>query len=67
MIVADDPMMRLGLTAALSQQAGFTIVGEATDGHQGVEQAGRLTSPLRANSVIRKEDWLTPADAIRIG
>ncbi|MEM6835531.1 MAG: response regulator transcription factor [Cyanobacteria bacterium P01_C01_bin.120] len=42
LIVDDDPMMRLGLTAALSQQANFTIVGEALDGRQGVEQARGL-------------------------
>ena len=42
LIVDDDPMMRLGLTAALSQQADFTILGEATDGRQGVEQAQAL-------------------------
>lgn len=42
LIVDDDPMMRLGLTAALSQQADFTILGEAADGRQGVEQAGQL-------------------------
>ena len=42
LIVDDDPMMRLGLTAALSQQAGFTILGEATDGRQGVDQARSL-------------------------
>ncbi|MEL7228271.1 MAG: response regulator transcription factor, partial [Cyanobacteria bacterium J06576_12] len=42
LIVDDDPMMRLGLTAALSQQTDFTILGEATDGRQGVEQAYSL-------------------------
>lgn len=42
LIVDDDPMMRLGLTAALGQQADFTILGEATDGQQGVEQAQAL-------------------------
>ena len=42
LIVDDDPMMRLGLTAALSQQADFTIVGEATDGRQGIDQASKL-------------------------
>ena len=42
LVVDDDPMMRLGLTAALSQQSGFTILGEATDGRQGVEQARSL-------------------------
>ncbi|MEO1791592.1 MAG: response regulator transcription factor [Cyanobacteria bacterium J06629_19] len=42
LIVDDDPMMRLGLTAALSQQTGFTVLGEATDGRQGVEQAYSL-------------------------
>ncbi|MEM6715420.1 MAG: response regulator transcription factor [Cyanobacteria bacterium P01_F01_bin.56] len=46
LIVDDDPMMRLGLTAALSQQADFTIVGEAADGHQGVEQAGQLNPKI---------------------
>ena len=42
LIVDDDPMMRLGLTAALSQQADFTIVGEATDGRQAIAQASAL-------------------------
>lgn len=42
LIVDDDPMMRLGLTAALSQQADFTIVGEATDGRQAIDQASAL-------------------------
>ncbi|MEO0374959.1 MAG: response regulator transcription factor [Cyanobacteria bacterium P01_A01_bin.17] len=42
LIVDDDPMMRLGLTAALCQQADFTILGEATDGRQGVDQARSL-------------------------
>ncbi|MGF1520986.1 MAG: response regulator [Leptolyngbyaceae cyanobacterium] len=42
LIVDDDPMMRLGLTAALSQQIDFTLVGEATDGLQGIEQARAL-------------------------
>lgn len=42
LIVDDDPMMRLGLTAALSQQTDFTVVGEATDGHQGIAQASAL-------------------------
>lgn len=42
LIVDDDPMMRLGLTVALRQQADFTVVGEATDGRQGVSQASVL-------------------------
>ena len=42
LIVDDDPMMRLGLTAALSQQTDFILVGEATDGRQAVEQASAL-------------------------
>lgn len=42
LIVDDDPMMRLGLTAALSQQTNFILVGEATDGRQGIEQANAL-------------------------
>ncbi|PSN13811.1 DNA-binding response regulator [filamentous cyanobacterium CCT1] len=46
LIVDDDPMMRLGLTAALSQQADFTIVGEATDGRQGIEQASTLNPDI---------------------
>ena len=40
LIVDDDPMMRLGLTAALS--ASFTVVGEAVNGRQGIEQARSL-------------------------
>ncbi|MEO1069279.1 MAG: response regulator, partial [Cyanobacteria bacterium J06638_6] len=42
LIVDDDPMMRLGLTAALGQQADFTIAGEATNGREGVAQASAL-------------------------
>jgi NarL family two-component system response regulator LiaR len=42
LIVDDDPMMRLGLTAALGNQDDFTILGEATDGRQGIEQAATL-------------------------
>lgn len=42
LVVDDDPMMRLGLTVALGQQGDFTIVGEAVDGRQGVEQAHLL-------------------------
>ncbi|MEO1146489.1 MAG: response regulator transcription factor [Cyanobacteria bacterium J06638_22] len=39
LIVDDDPMMRLGLKAALESQAELMIVGEATNGHEGVERA----------------------------
>jgi DNA-binding NarL/FixJ family response regulator len=42
LIVDDDPMMRLGLTAALGNRDGFEILGEATDGRQGIEQAATL-------------------------
>jgi DNA-binding NarL/FixJ family response regulator len=42
LIVDDDPMMRLGLTAALSSQPDFTVAGEASDGRQGIEQAAAL-------------------------
>jgi NarL family two-component system response regulator LiaR len=42
LIVDDDPMMRLGLTAALGNQDDFTILGEATDGRQGIDQAATL-------------------------
>lgn len=46
LVVDDDPMMRLGLTAALGQQADFVIVGEAIDGRQGVAQASALTPDI---------------------
>ncbi|MEL6399864.1 MAG: response regulator transcription factor [Cyanobacteria bacterium J06626_4] len=42
LIVDDDPMMRLGLTTALAHQDDFTIVGEAADGEQGIQQAQAL-------------------------
>lgn len=42
LIVDDDPMMRLGLTAALGQQVDFAIAGEATNGRQGIDQARTL-------------------------
>ncbi|MEM1308952.1 MAG: response regulator transcription factor [Cyanobacteria bacterium P01_H01_bin.153] len=46
LIVDDDPMMRLGLTTALGQQADFRIVGEAADGPQGIEQASSLNPDI---------------------
>lgn len=39
LIVDDDPMMRLGLKAALANQTDLAVVGEATDGQEGLEQA----------------------------
>jgi NarL family two-component system response regulator LiaR len=42
LIVDDDPMMRLGLTAALGNQDDFKILGEAADGRQGIERAATL-------------------------
>ncbi|HEY9880575.1 MAG TPA: response regulator transcription factor [Leptolyngbyaceae cyanobacterium] len=42
LIVDDDPMMRLGLTAALSNQTDLTILGEAADGQQGIDQVAAL-------------------------
>jgi len=42
LIVDDDPIMRLGLTTALGNQEDFTILGEASDGRQGIEQAATL-------------------------
>ena len=42
LIVDDDPMMRLGLTTALDHQDDFTIVGEAANGEQGIDQAQTL-------------------------
>ncbi|MBD0337388.1 MAG: response regulator transcription factor [Cyanobacteria bacterium Co-bin13] len=39
LIVDDDPMMRLGLTAAIASQPDLLLLGEAVDGQQGLEQA----------------------------
>ncbi|MBE9100391.1 response regulator [Vacuolonema iberomarrocanum] len=39
LIVDDDPMMRLGLKAALGTHTELVVVGEAANGHEGVEQA----------------------------
>lgn len=36
LIVEDDSMMRLGLTHSLAQQPEITLVGEGSDGYQGV-------------------------------
>jgi DNA-binding NarL/FixJ family response regulator len=43
LIVDDDPMMRLGLTVALGSQPDFIVVGEASDGRQGIEQTATLS------------------------
>ncbi|WP_334312208.1 response regulator transcription factor [Oscillatoria sp. CS-180] len=42
LVVDDDPMMRLGLTAALNNQTDMAVVGEAADGWQGIELAADL-------------------------
>ena len=42
LVVDDDPMMRLGLTAALGNQSDLDIIGEASDGRLAVEQATTL-------------------------
>jgi DNA-binding NarL/FixJ family response regulator len=42
LIVDDDPMMRLGLTAALGNQDDFKILGKAAGGRQGLEQTATL-------------------------
>ncbi|MBD2259471.1 response regulator transcription factor [Pseudanabaena sp. FACHB-2040] len=42
LIVDDDPMMRLGLTAAIASQPDLLLLGEAVDGQQGLEQATAL-------------------------
>lgn len=39
LIVEDDPMMRLGLTHSLAHKETITIIGEASDGYQGVAMA----------------------------
>ncbi|HEY9735539.1 MAG TPA: response regulator, partial [Trichocoleus sp.] len=42
LIVDDDPMMRLGLTAALASQVDLKVLGEAVDGQQGIDQGAAL-------------------------
>jgi DNA-binding NarL/FixJ family response regulator len=42
LIVDDHPVVRDGLKGMLSGQAEFEVAGEAQDGQQAVEQAGRL-------------------------
>jgi DNA-binding NarL/FixJ family response regulator len=46
-LIADDhPMFRFGLRALLSAEADIEIAGEATDGQEAVNQAGRLQPDL---------------------
>lgn len=43
LLIADDhPVVRAGLQGMLSQQPGFEVLGEAKDGAEAVELAGRL-------------------------
>ncbi|MGD1951714.1 MAG: response regulator [Leptolyngbyaceae cyanobacterium] len=39
LIVEDDPMMRLGLTHSLAPKSDINVIGEASDGYQGVTMA----------------------------
>jgi len=43
LIVDDDNLMRAGLRAVLSSDAGVDVVGEAADGREAIERARRLT------------------------
>jgi DNA-binding NarL/FixJ family response regulator len=42
LVVDDHPMFRFGLTAMLDAEPGFTVVGEAADGHEAVQAAEAL-------------------------
>lgn len=42
LIVEDDPMMQLGLEQSLEDCPHLTVVGQASDGYLGVEEARRL-------------------------
>jgi DNA-binding NarL/FixJ family response regulator len=42
LLVDDDDLVRAGLHAVLSTDETIEIVGEAADGHQAIEQVGRL-------------------------
>ena len=46
LIVEDDPLMQLGLEQALSEQVGFTVIGQAEDGYTAVQQAVALQPDL---------------------
>lgn len=46
MLVDDEPLVRAALRAALGEQAGFTIVGEAGDGLAAIEAIERLRPDL---------------------
>jgi two-component system, NarL family, response regulator LiaR len=46
LIVEDDPMMQLGLEQSLEDYPHLTVVGQASDGHLGVETALRLKPDL---------------------
>ena len=46
LIIEDDPLMQLGLRHALGQDSSFSIVGQATDGAAGVQQAMQLNPHL---------------------
>ncbi len=46
LLVEDDPMMQLGLEQSLEDHPQLTVVGQASDGYMGVEQALKLKPDL---------------------
>ena len=46
LIVEDDPMMRLGLAHSLASKKSISIIGEASDGYQGVTMAQSHTPDI---------------------
>lgn len=66
LIVDDDPMMRLGLTAALASQVDLKVLGEAVDGQQGIDQAAALQPDVVLMDVgMPGVDGIAAAQAIK--
>lgn len=42
LLVDDQPMLRTGLATILSTEPGLEVVGEASNGHEAIEQARQL-------------------------
>ena len=68
LIVDDHAVVREGLRAFLELQDGITVVGEASDGNEAIEQAARLLPDVILMDLVMPElDGLAAMRTIRAG